>query len=76
MIKGVLLGAVLPPNLRKYTAAHGGPDAGEYYTLQKTAAAEGGITGAGGILMFLQIFSITDWYQNKMLFDIASRYGG
>jgi hypothetical protein len=42
---------------------------------KKTAAAEGGITGAGGILLGLADFPILLGIKLKMLFDIASLYG-
>jgi hypothetical protein len=44
-------------------------------TYKKTAAAEGGITGAGGILLGLADFPILLGIKLKMLFDIASLYG-
>src|SRR5690349_13427156 len=44
-------------------------------TYQHTAAAEGGITGAGGILLGLADFPILIGIKIKMLFDIASLYG-
>jgi hypothetical protein len=40
-----------------------------------TAAAEGGITGAGGILLGLADFPILLGIKLKMLFDIAAHYG-
>lgn len=40
-----------------------------------TAAAEGGITGAGGILMGLADFPLLLGIKLKLLFDIASIYG-
>ena len=40
-----------------------------------TAAAEGGITGAGGILLGLADFPILLGIKLKMLFDIATAYG-
>jgi hypothetical protein len=40
-----------------------------------SAAAEGGITGAGGILLGLADFPILLGIKLKMLFDIASIYG-
>ena len=40
-----------------------------------TAAAEGGITGAGGILLGLADFPILLGIKLKMLFDIAASYG-
>jgi len=42
---------------------------------QKTAAAEGGITGAGGILLGLADFPLLISLKLKLLFDIASLYG-
>jgi hypothetical protein len=40
-----------------------------------TAAAEGGVTGAGGILLGLADFPILLGIKIKMLFDIAALYG-
>lgn len=42
---------------------------------RNTAAAEGGITGAGGILLGLADFPILLGIKLKMLFDIAALYG-
>lgn len=42
---------------------------------RKTAAVEGGITGAGGILLGLADFPILVGIKIKLLFDIASLYG-
>ncbi|KAA3437012.1 EcsC family protein [Rufibacter hautae] len=42
---------------------------------KKTAAAEGGITGAGGILLGLADFPLLMGIKLKMLFDIAALYG-
>jgi hypothetical protein len=42
---------------------------------QRTGAAEGGITGAGGILLGLADFPLLLGIKLKMLFDIASLYG-
>lgn len=77
MIRGVLFGA-------KYTTAK--PMSGslleremaveqriEFY--RTTAAVEGGITGAGGILLGLADFPILMGLKLKLLFDIASMYG-
>lgn len=44
-------------------------------TYRTTAAAEGGITGAGGILLGLTDFPLLLGIKLKMLFDIAARYG-
>jgi len=41
----------------------------------KTGAAEGGITGAGGLLMSMADFPILIGIKIKMLFEIASLYG-
>jgi len=42
---------------------------------KKTAAAEGGVTGAGGILLGLADFPILLSLKLKLLFDVASLYG-
>jgi hypothetical protein len=42
---------------------------------RKTAAIEGGITGAGGVLLGLADFPILIGIKIKLLFDIASLYG-
>ncbi len=42
---------------------------------KKTAAAEGGITGAGGLLLGLADFPIFFGIKMKMLFEIAACYG-
>jgi hypothetical protein len=44
-------------------------------TYKHTAAVEGGVTGAGGILLGLAEFPILLGIKLKMLFDIASLYG-
>ncbi|MFZ1452581.1 MAG: EcsC family protein [Ferruginibacter sp.] len=78
MIRGVLFGA-------KYTTADTLVNAGlqereeavqkkiDWY--RKTAAIEGGITGAGGILLGLADFPILISLKLKLLFDIAVLYG-
>ena len=78
MVRGVLFGAkftIKPPavvNSLKHTEE-------ELERLVKTykhtAAVEGGITGAGGILLGLADFPILLGIKIKMLFDIASLYG-
>lgn len=78
MIRGVLFGA-------KYTTAkplqHGTLEAREILvqdkikTYKKTAAIEGGITGAGGLLLGLADFPILIGIKIKLLFDIAALYG-
>jgi hypothetical protein len=45
----------------------------EFY--RNTAAVEGGITGAGGILLGLADFPVLIGIKIKLLFDIASMYG-
>ncbi|MEP6594756.1 MAG: EcsC family protein [Ginsengibacter sp.] len=78
LIRGVLFGA-------KFTTADPLMDASlhtrelaveqriEFY--KKTAAVEGGITGAGGILLGLADFPILIGLKIKLLFDIAALYG-
>ncbi|MDB5196330.1 MAG: ecsC [Flaviaesturariibacter sp.] len=44
-------------------------------TYKRTAAAEGGFTGAGGILLGLADFPILLGLKLKLLFDIATLYG-
>lgn len=44
-------------------------------TYKKTAAVEGGVTGAGGILLGLVDFPVLIGIKIKLLFDIASLYG-
>lgn len=44
-------------------------------TYKTTAAAEGGVTGAGGILLGLADFPLLLGIKIKLLFDIASMYG-
>jgi len=78
MVRGVLFGATFV-----------GPKTSNMISLQqteevvrkridfykKTAAAEGGITGAGGILLGLADFPILLSLKLKLLFDIAALYG-
>ena len=78
MIRGVLFGAT-------YTTSR--PVSGQSMQMretaaqqrivfyQKTAAMEGGITGAGGILLGIADFPILIGLKLKLLFDIASIYG-
>jgi hypothetical protein len=78
MVKGVLVGA-------KYTTSEPASFQSlidrETAVLRKingyknAAAAEGGITGAGGLLLGLADFPILLSIKLKMLFDIASLYG-
>ena len=78
MVRGVLFGA-------KFTTANPLNDASlhtrelaveqriEFY--KKTAAVEGGITGAGGLLLGLADFPLLLGLKLKLLFDIAAFYG-
>lgn len=78
MIRGVLFGA-------KYTTAkplkNNSLEARELAVQQRvefyrtTAAVEGGITGAGGLLLGLADFPILLGLKLKLLFDIAALYG-
>jgi hypothetical protein len=78
MIRGVLFGA-------KYTTANPLVDKSlevretavqeRIKAYRNTAAVEGGITGAGGILLGLADFPILIGLKIKLLFDIASMYG-
>jgi EcsC protein family len=78
LIKGVLFGA-------KYTTADAllNTSLEERETAvikkidvyKKTAAVEGGITGAGGILLGLADFPVLIGIKIKLLFDIAALYG-
>jgi hypothetical protein len=78
MIKGVLFGA-------KFTTRKPAPVESLQQTedavqrliknYRNTAAAEGGITGAGGILLGFVDFPVLLGIKLKMLFDIAALYG-
>jgi hypothetical protein len=78
MIKGVLFGA-------KHTTRQPAPIISMEQTesavqklihnYKRTAAVEGGITGAGGILLGLADFPILLGIKLKLLFDIAALYG-
>ncbi len=78
MIKGVLFGAgvvTAKPQEIKSLELTEAVMLESIDTYKKTAAAEGGITGAGGILMSFADFPLLIGIKIKMLFDIASRYG-
>ena len=78
MVRGVLFGAAigLPKKSDSSTLALMEEQVRkkiDFY--KKTAAAEGGVTGAGGILLSFADFPILLGLKIKMLFDIASMYG-
>ena len=78
MIKGVLFGA--KHTTRKPVALTSLQDTETAVeklvkTYSRTAAAEGGITGAGGLLLGLADFPLLLGIKLKMLFDIAALYG-
>lgn len=78
MVRGVLFGAT-------YTSPKAIPDQSvevreaaireRIKRYKNTAAVEGGVTGAGGILLGLADFPILLGIKLKLLFDIASMYG-
>ncbi|MEP7107606.1 MAG: EcsC family protein [Ferruginibacter sp.] len=78
MIRGVLFGAKLTTSA---PTIHVGLQGREEAVQKKidfyrnTAALEGGITGAGGILLGLADFPILIGLKLKLLFDVASLYG-
>ncbi len=78
MIKGVLFGARHTTRQPLVEMSLRGREHMVYKkidTYRDTAAIEGGITGAGGILMGLADFPILIGIKIKMLFEIASLYG-
>ncbi len=78
MIRGVLFGAGLTtaePKKDKSLEVREAIVEERINFYRKTAAAEGGITGAGGILLGLADFPILLGIKLKMLFEIASVYG-
>ncbi|MDB5205016.1 MAG: ecsC, partial [Flavisolibacter sp.] len=78
MIKGVLFGAKFTTRKPvKVESLYATEEAVENLikNYRTTAAAEGGITGAGGILLGLADFPILLGIKLKMLFDIAALYG-
>ena len=78
MIRGVLFGANFTTS-KKYFNPHLGTIEiavkRKINIYRKTAAVEGGITGAGGILLGLADFPILIAIKIKLLFEIASLYG-
>lgn len=78
MIRAVLFGAEMttPPALKGVSLAHREMLADERISFYRTtAAAEGGITGAGGILWGLADFPLLIGIKLKLLFEIAALYG-
>jgi hypothetical protein len=78
MIRGVLFGAELTTSKPLQNASFEVREAriDERIKFYKTAAAaEGGITGAGGILLGLADFPLLLGLKLKLLFEIASLYG-
>jgi len=78
MVRGVLFGAKLVTSKpQPFQSVEQNDLAAEekikWY--QKTAAIEGGLTGAGGILLGLADFPLLISIKLKLLFDIASVYG-
>lgn len=78
MVRGVLFGAEYTTSKKEvYRTLEVAESAvkARIDVYKKTAATEGGITGAGGILMGLADFPLLLGIKLKMLFDIASEYG-
>lgn len=78
MIRGVLFGAKYTSSKPNFSASLQVIEALvekriEWY--QRTAAVEGGVTGAGGILLGLADFPLLIVIKIKLLFDIAVLYG-
>jgi hypothetical protein len=78
MVRGVLFGAgytvKTPPPFNSLEDREG-EIRRLIVTYQRTASVEGGITGAGGLLLGLADFPLLLGIKLKMLFDIASLYG-
>ena len=78
MIRGVLFGAThtsASPLLNASLQAREESVQKKIDIYRKTAAVEGGITGAGGLLLGLADFPILIGIKIKLLFDIAVLYG-
>ena len=78
MVQGVLFGAQYtspkPPPFNSFTELEAAVDRRiEFY--KNAAAAEGGITGAGGFLAAMADFPLLLSLKLKLLFDIAALYG-
>ena len=78
MIRGVLFGAKhLTREPQFFSSLQQTEEAAQRITnsYKHTAAAEGGVTGAGGILLGLADFPILLGMKLKLLFDLAAVYG-
>jgi hypothetical protein len=78
MIRGVLFGAkytTLKPFHDKSLEVREAAIQERIKAYKNTAAIEGGITGAGGLILGLADFPILIGIKLKLLFDIASMYG-
>ena len=78
MVKAVLFGSKItsdPPRTQGTLEVREAVVEEKIKFYRKTAAIEGGVTGAGGILMGLADFPLLLGIKLKMLFDIASVYG-
>lgn len=78
MVQAVLFGArhtTAPPLQNTSLAVRETLVQGKIGQYRKTAAVEGGITGAGGFLMGLADFPLLLGIKIKLLFDIAHLYG-
>ena len=78
MIKGVLFGAkytTAKPMMNMSLLVRENMVRKKIENYKKTAAVEGGITGAGGILLGLVDFPVLIGIKIKLLFDIAALYG-
>ena len=78
LIKGVLFGAKLTTTKPMSDASLQEREMAiekKIDTYKKTAAVEGGIAGAGGIILGLADFPVLIGIKMKLLFDIASLYG-
>jgi uncharacterized protein (DUF697 family) len=78
MVRAVLFGAKLTTSKPLQNASHDVREAKveeriNFY--KNTAAAEGGLTGAGGFMLALADFPLLLTLKMKMLFDIANMYG-
>ena len=78
MIRGVLFGANFTTSKKNYNLDLVATEIAVKKKIdiyRKTAAVEGGITGAGGILLGLADFPILIAIKIKLLFEIAALYG-